>query len=149
MPLISFCTLWQQHKTGGFLLLSGGIERDQWREMCWGFTCSTVQKQCLKWGFLEYCHISISEVNNIIDIKKCFCFETEFYLTKMGFPSRKKTWLYDMLCQYLNFKTMWNCSYWRFLRGSNKMTSVTEMKAKRYVSNFCLFTIAQYCEIQF
>ena len=33
MPLISFDTPWKHQKTRGFLILSGGIKRDQWHEM--------------------------------------------------------------------------------------------------------------------
>ena len=33
MPLISFCTLGELQKISGFLMFSGGIERDQWHEM--------------------------------------------------------------------------------------------------------------------
>ena len=32
MPLVSFCSSWKQ-KTRVFLMLSGGIERNQWHEM--------------------------------------------------------------------------------------------------------------------
>ena len=33
MPLVSFDTPWKYQKPFGFLILSGGIERDQWHEM--------------------------------------------------------------------------------------------------------------------
>ena len=33
MPLVSFYTPWK-HKNRGFLMISGGIERDKWHEMC-------------------------------------------------------------------------------------------------------------------
>ena len=33
MPLISFDTPWKHQKTGGFMMFSGGIKRDQWHEM--------------------------------------------------------------------------------------------------------------------
>ena len=33
MPLVSFYTAWKHQKTSGFLMFSGGIERDQWHEM--------------------------------------------------------------------------------------------------------------------
>ena len=33
MPLVSFDTLRKHQKTFGFLMFSGGIERDQWHEM--------------------------------------------------------------------------------------------------------------------
>ena len=35
MPLVSLNTLWKHEKTKGFLMFSGGIERDQWHEMDW------------------------------------------------------------------------------------------------------------------
>ena len=38
MPLISFDTSWKHQKIRGFLILSGGIERDQWHEEYWGLT---------------------------------------------------------------------------------------------------------------
>ena len=33
MPLVSFYIPWKHQKTSGFLMFSGGIERDQWHEM--------------------------------------------------------------------------------------------------------------------
>ena len=33
MPLFSFYTSWKHQKTKGFLMFSGGIEREQWQEM--------------------------------------------------------------------------------------------------------------------
>ena len=33
MPLFSFYTSWKHQKTRGFLMFSGGIEREQWHEM--------------------------------------------------------------------------------------------------------------------
>ena len=33
IPLVSFYSLWKRHKNSGFLMFSGGIERDQWHEM--------------------------------------------------------------------------------------------------------------------
>ena len=33
MSLASFYTPWKHQKTSGFLMFSGGIERDQWHEM--------------------------------------------------------------------------------------------------------------------
>ena len=33
MPLVSFYTPWKHQKTSGFLMFSGGIERDQWHEI--------------------------------------------------------------------------------------------------------------------
>ena len=36
MPLVSFYTPWKHQKTRGFLMLSGGVERDHWYEM--GYT---------------------------------------------------------------------------------------------------------------
>ena len=33
MPLVSFDTTWKHLKPFGFLIFSGGIERDQWHEM--------------------------------------------------------------------------------------------------------------------
>ena len=35
MSLISFYTLWKHEKTRGFLVFSGGIERDKWHDMGW------------------------------------------------------------------------------------------------------------------
>ena len=35
MLLVSFYTSWKYQKTRGFLIFSGGIERDQCRDMCW------------------------------------------------------------------------------------------------------------------
>ena len=35
MPLVSFYTFWKHQKTKGFLVFSGGIEREQWHEMGW------------------------------------------------------------------------------------------------------------------
>ena len=32
-PLFSFCTPWKHHNISGFLMFSGGIERDLWHEM--------------------------------------------------------------------------------------------------------------------
>ena len=32
MPLISFDTPWKHQKTSGFVMISEGIERDQWHE---------------------------------------------------------------------------------------------------------------------
>ena len=31
--MVSFYTSWKHQKTGGFMLVKGGIERDTWREM--------------------------------------------------------------------------------------------------------------------
>ena len=37
LPLVSFYTPWKHHKTRGFLMFTGGIERDQWYETgSWG-----------------------------------------------------------------------------------------------------------------
>ena len=33
IPLVSFYTPWKHQKTRGFLMFSGGLERDQWHEM--------------------------------------------------------------------------------------------------------------------
>ena len=33
VPLLSFETPWKKQKTFGFLVFSGGMERDQWHEM--------------------------------------------------------------------------------------------------------------------
>ena len=33
MQLVSFYTPWKHEETSGFLIFSGGIERDQWHEM--------------------------------------------------------------------------------------------------------------------
>ena len=33
MPLVSFDTPWKHQRTKGFLMFSGGIEKDQWHEM--------------------------------------------------------------------------------------------------------------------
>ena len=33
IPLVSFYVPWKDQKTGGFLMISGGIERDQWHKM--------------------------------------------------------------------------------------------------------------------
>ena len=33
MPLVPFDTPWKHQKTSGFLMCSGGFERDQWGEM--------------------------------------------------------------------------------------------------------------------
>ena len=35
LPLARFYTPWKDQKTKGFLMFSGGIEKDQWHEMGW------------------------------------------------------------------------------------------------------------------
>ena len=37
MPLISFYTPWKRQKTYGFMMISGGVERDQGHEVNCGF----------------------------------------------------------------------------------------------------------------
>ena len=35
IPLVSFYTPWKNQKIPGFLMFSGGLEREQWYEMSW------------------------------------------------------------------------------------------------------------------
>ena len=61
MPLAFFYTPWKHQKTSGFLIFSGGIERDQWHElgknlitlMIYGFKLE--QKRCCFRSFFRNC----------------------------------------------------------------------------------------------
>ena len=68
MPLDSFCTPWKPQKTKGFLMFSGGIEKEQWgNDMKW------VNDQCLHqltlswWRFLSYRNQTIDLLCKLMD----------------------------------------------------------------------------------